>query len=155
MRRRVSIQAAEGLMRRRILILMAIATALVGCAPDTVQDLAPTKAHFLGHRVEYETLIAKIQLCDEPRPTHKTRILDRECSSGKTTLREIRMDMKRLGLKDASWSEDYSQIELVNGDDGTELGVMSSLVRYATPQDDPRGDALTPAPHHWFYTQHD
>ena len=65
--------------------------------------------------------------------------------------------MKRLGLKDASRSRDGTSVRLINGDDGTKLGVMSGMVHYTTPQSD-GGDfetPLTPPPHHWFYIQHD
>ena len=137
-------------MRRHLLVLAAMAAMLAGCGRYDVRSFEETPAQFVEQRSQLEALVVKIQRCG----AFHTKIV-RPCG-GEISRDEILADLKRLGLKSAS-SSDGTSVQLVNGDDGTELGVMSGMVHYTTPQ--PNGGdfetPLTPPPHYWFYTQHD
>ena len=138
-------------MARRIIVAAAMAAGLAGCSGDTVRSFDETQAQLTAKQPALEALAEKIRLCGEFDAK-----INRPCA-GAVRRVEILADMKSLGLIDASSSQDGTIIELINGDDGTQLGVMSGMVRHATPQPD-GGDfetPLTPPPHYWFYTQHD
>lgn len=141
----------------RIVVAAAMAAGLAGCTGYTVRSFEETQAQFTAHRPALEALAAKIGLCGE----FYTEI-DRPCA-GPVRREEILADMKSLGLIGAFSNRDGTRVELINGDDGhspipmSRLGMMSGMVRYATPQPTGGdfGTPLTPPPYYWFYTQHD
>lgn len=135
-------------MRRWIMIAATIAVGLAGCSGSTVRSFEETQAQFVAQRPQLEALVAKIQRCGAFHAK-----IDRPCG-GDMSRDEILADMKQLGLTNAS-SNDGTVVVLMNGDDGTALGVESRMVHYAAPVTESDDMLLTPPPHHWFYSQHD
>ena len=149
-------------MRKWLIVAAMLGAGLTAsCSRYDVKDIDFTRAQFAAHRPEFEALADKALLCDGPtyidlRRRHDTR----PCTGGKVTRKEIESELKRLKLWSVHWEKNGSSVRLTNGEHyipSFDVGSMSEMVRYATPQSK-GGDfetPLTPAPHYWFYSQHD
>ena len=147
-------------MRRLLTVVAMVGVGMAGaCERDRLRLQDETQAQFNASRPELEALADKALLC---KGLTKIRLKDRKrppCLGGAVRRAEIVADLKRLKLKGVHWTEDGSFVLLVNGESHIYYGDTpwseSGMIRFATPLGDRDDYALTPPPHHWFYTQND
>ena len=146
-------------MRTLLTIFAVVGVSMAGgCERERLRMREETQVQFDARRPDFEALADKVLLC---KGLISIRLKDRKprpCLGGAVTRREIIADLRRLKLKGAHWADDGRFVLLVNGESHISYGGTpwshSGMIRLrsVTPDWDAR-NALTPPPHHWYYTQ--
>jgi len=143
---------------------MVVAVIWVGmtsaCERDHLRMRDETQAQFTADRPKLEGLADKVLYC---KGLTSIRLKDWKrppCLGGAVTRSEIVRDLRRLNLKAVHWAKDGSFVLLVNGESSSMVPggtpwSHSGMIRHAEPPGPEWSGALTPPPHHWFYTQND
>ena len=147
-------------MRRLLTVLAMVGVGMTAaCERERLCMREETRVQFDGSRPQFEALADKVLRC---KGLTQIRLRDRKrppCLGGAVTRREIVADLKRLKLKGVHWAKDGSFVLLVNGESymfyGDTPWSHSGMIRFAELNRENPEYALTPPPHHWFYTQND